>query len=420
MADKKEPLFIAFIIIIGFIVYANSLNGEFVWDDNAFIKNNQYIKSWSYIPKPFTENLGTGVGKRYISYRPLKMLSYMMDYSLWRLNVKGYHLTSIALHILAGLSIYWLITLLFSDKLLSFLTSLLFVAHPVHTAAVASISGRADPLMTVFLLVCFALYIKNTRAWSMGGYISMLFCYLFALLSRENSIVLPFLLLIYHYAFRERLDKRLFSPLLALAGIYIAFRIIIFNTLLLQSFSSSTLLQRLPGFFIAITRYARLFLLPFDLHMLYGKDLFSWSEPGALIGVIILFSAGFYALRKRESDRLSFFAISWFIIALLPQSNLYPLNAYMAEHWLYIPSIGAFLILARGLTLLYKKKGLVIIATIFTAGLLAFYSFLTIKQNCYWKDPITFCERTLRYVPESAWMYNNLGNARYVKGEKDK
>jgi tetratricopeptide (TPR) repeat protein len=419
--NREKVLIVTHLLLIALlslIVYGNSLSDKFTWDDNAFIKNNQYIKSWSYIPKLFTENLGLGVGKVYIFYRPLQMLSYTMDYSSWRLDARGYHLTNIIFHILAAFSIYRLISLLFGDRGLSFLTSILFAVHPVHTGAVASIAGRADPIATALLLTSFALYIKNIRGWNIGAYVCMLLCYASALLSRENTLVLPLLLLVYHYAFKEKFDKKLFLPILGLAAFYIILRLTFFNRFLFQGFGSSTLLQRLPGFFAAIAQYVRLLLWPFGLHMIYGKGLFGWNDPGVIIGIVILLSLIFSALIKKKTDRLYFFGVSLFFITLLPQSNLYPINAYMAEHWLYIPSIGFFLIVAKGLLSLYRKKNFLIVISILTAALLAFYSFLTVRQNNYWRDPILFCERTLKYAPDSEWMYNNLGNAYYAAGRR--
>ncbi|GAF76422.1 unnamed protein product, partial [marine sediment metagenome] len=152
--NLKNPtiLAIVLIIILGFVVYSNSLNGKFIWDDEYLIKNNVYIRSFSYLPKIFSEDIGTGAEKKYYFYRPLQMITYMIDYSLWKLNVRGYHLTNTLLHILAALTIYWLINILFGDRPLSLFASLFFVAHPIHTEAVAYISGRADPLALLFML----------------------------------------------------------------------------------------------------------------------------------------------------------------------------------------------------------------------------------------------------------------------------
>ena len=107
-SKKTIILSVALIIIAGLAVYGNSFNGNFFWDDDAMIKNNEYIKSWTYLPQIFTTDIGAGakMGKTYTFYRPLQLVTYMIDHSLWKLNVKGYHLTNILLHIAAALSLY--------------------------------------------------------------------------------------------------------------------------------------------------------------------------------------------------------------------------------------------------------------------------------------------------------------------------
>ena len=407
--DKETIFFLILIMILGFLVYGNSLNGKFVWDDSYLVQNNVYLENWSYLPYLFTKNIGEGGRGIYYFYRPLQMLTYMVDRFLWKLNPIGYHLTNTLLHILVALGVYWLVNILYEDKLLSLFTSLFFVVHPVHTEAVTYISGRGDSLAALFMLISVISYIKNLSLMDIKFYAIMILSYILALLSRENSLILPVLLVLYHYTFKKKLKMALFLPLLGLACIYIVLRAGIFKFLLPHTVCPTTILQRMPGFFVAITNYARILLLPFDLHMEYGDKLFNWNNYKALLGIVIFVSPIIYALRIRNRNNLIFFSIFWFFAILLPSSNLYPLNAYMAEHWLYLPSIGFFLILAKGSCELYRAKKFRSVAVIFVTALLIFYSFLTIRQNNYWKEPLTFYNRTLKYAPDSAVLHNNIG-----------
>ena len=410
---KKRTIFISIILIIilGFAVYGNSLNGEFLWDDEFLVEDNAYIKSWSHISKLFTENIGAGAGGKYNFYRPLQMITYMIDYSLCKLDVKGYHFTNILLHISVALGLYWLVNILYKDKFLSLLTSILFVVHPIHTEAVAYISSRADLLAGLFMLLCFIFYIKYLHSENIRIYILILLWYICALLSKENTLILPVLLFLYHYTFKKKLKViKHFSPILSITVIYILLRFTVLKAILFHTLSTATLFQRIPGFFAAITNYIKLLFLPFSLHMEYGYRQFSFTNSMVILGIVILISSITYALRKRNTNNLIFFSISWFFITLLPQSDLYPINAYMAEHWLYLPSIGFFLILANGLNSLYRRKESRILTICLIAGLLTFYSYLTIRQNSYWREPLAFYKRTSKYVPDSPRIYTNLGN----------
>jgi hypothetical protein len=88
---------IALIIIMGFAVYANSLKGEFVWDDFFFVKYNTFIKDWSNLLNIFMKDAGSGqlIREKSAIYRPLQMVTYMIDYSIGGLNVLGYHVSDI-------------------------------------------------------------------------------------------------------------------------------------------------------------------------------------------------------------------------------------------------------------------------------------------------------------------------------------
>ncbi len=411
---------IIIIIILGFIAYANSLNGEFIRDDITLIRDNIYIKSWSKVLKCFTKDIAIGGRQEWNSYRPFQMFTYMMDYSLWKLDVRGYHLTNIILHIIVALCIYYFLNILYDNKLLSLFASALFVVHPIHTNAICYISGRADSLVAIFMLLAFIIYIRILDKKNAPLYILMLLTYILALLSRENSLILPALLLLYHYAFKKKIKLNNLIPIICLALIYILLRLTVLRPLLFNVTYTTTLIERTPGFFVAVTNYIKLLLLPFNLYAGYGTKVFNLSDPKALLGILISLFLLIYAFRIRAKNNLVVFSICWFFITLLPQSNLYPINAYMAEHWLYIPSIGFFLVLAKGLSYLYKNKKFQAFTIVLIISLLAFYSFLTIRQNNYWRESIAFYERTFERTPDNVEEYLNLGNVYKDLGEYDK
>jgi tetratricopeptide (TPR) repeat protein len=252
-------------------------------------------------------------------------------------------------------------------------------------------------------------------------YVFALLSYALALLSRENSLILPVLLLLYHYVFKKKIELKIFLPVFIIAFGYILVRLTILRPLLFGVSYTTTLFQRIPGFFVAVTNYPRLLFLPFSLHMQYGSRLFEFSNPRAIMGVLIIGLVFLYAFRQKHKSKLVSFCIFWFFITLLPVSNLYPLNAYMAEHWLYVPSVGFFLLVAGYLRFLYGKEKFKITALVLIIGLVSFYGWLTIEQNKWWKEPIAFFQRTLKYAPEDARIYYNLGFA-YLdrKGDRKK
>ena len=408
------------LIGIGFIIYANSIFGEFLYDDEILVEKNVNIRSLAGVRSAFTENMGSATGKKFNFYRPIQMISYVIDYSLYESGEVGYHVTNILLHISASLLLFWFIHTLFGDTALSVLTSLFFLVHPVHVGAVAYLSGRADSISAIFLLIGLVLYIKEQSLKRPGLYMLMLLCYVLALLSKESSIIFPALLFLYHFTFKKKIEVRSSLPVLIITVLYIVLRISFLKSFFFYPETQTNFVFRLPGFFVAVTNYVKLLLFPINLHMEYSNEIFSFFDAKAISGLLSTALIMFYSFKKRHQKTLFFFCVFWFFITLLPVANIYPINAYMAEHWLYLPSIGFFTLLAALACYLYRKTGFRIPA-FFVVSLIVFsYSFATIRQNSYWEKPKTFFERTLIFAPLSPKALNGLGNEYTKEGNYDR
>jgi tetratricopeptide (TPR) repeat protein len=269
------------------------------------------------------------------------------------------------------------------------------------------------------MLLTFIFYLKSLDLKRASLYLLTAVSYTLALLSRENALILPLAILFYHYAFKRKIELKNFLLVGILSFLYIILRATVFKALFSQDPASTTLLQRVPGFFAAFAVYLKILVLPFDLHMEYGDRLFVFTQPQVLIGMLLFVLIAAYGFKKRSKDPLVFFSLGWFLIFLFPHANLYPINAYMSEHWLYLPSIGLFLVIAKGLSGLFKNKRLRVPAVLAFIFLLGSYSFLTFRQNTHWLDPAAFYKRILRYTPASYRVYNNLGKAYASEGKVD-
>jgi protein O-mannosyl-transferase len=407
--------------ILGLLIYANSVNGDFIWDDEALVRDNISIRSVNNIPDIFTNYMGDTQSLGALGYyRPLTILTYAVAYALGGLDVRIYHYSSIFWHILASFSAYLLVSLLVKNRVAAFLAGLLFVAHPVHTATVSYISNLAESLSAFFIMTSFSCYVLHAESKNVRLFVLLLVCYACALLSKENSLLFPLLLLLYHYAFKKKLERKSFFSVLGLVFLYVFSRYAILNLPLsspamLQDWKHAA--QRIPGFFVAILQYIRLLFFPVDLHMDYGARLFPVTDYRVLAGVAVTAWLAAYAFLQKNKNALLFFSVGWFFIALLSTSNVYPANAYyMAEHWIYLPALGFFIIVSKGLVDLAaaeKTKAF----RLFSAVIISAYSCLSILQNNYWREPVSFYLRTLRFTPFDARLYDNLGRVYYGQGD---
>src|SRR5207248_937623 len=145
---------------IGFIIRLLAIQGGLIWDDIILTRDNPFIKSPLLALETFRHYLFldslSGL------YRPVQNLSYMFDYFFWNTDPAGFHLSNILLHVAAGLLLYRLLRHLFgkgaglwnsndpgmarAGALAAFIISGIWMVHPVHSAAIDYISGRADSL----------------------------------------------------------------------------------------------------------------------------------------------------------------------------------------------------------------------------------------------------------------------------------
>jgi protein O-mannosyl-transferase len=429
LATKNIKWFVLLILVVaGFFVYFNSFSNKLFWDDDDGITNNLYIKDWSYFPRYFSENLIAGAGQVSNYWRPLILISFAVDYHVFGLAPFGYHLTNLFWHVLAAWLIYLLFYKLSKRHWLSFWPALIFLIHPLQTEAVTYVSGRADPMGAVFVLLSLLTYIIYRQHRSKIFISLSLLSFIGALLSKEQSIMLPALIFITEFFFffdkhKWRESLALFLPFALISVGYFLARIFFlnFNDLLsgvdYVSGYDNSLKTRLLTFTYVFVKYLALLFAPFNLHMAYEvKPITSfWSWPVALF--VLAASVFGYIIKKYwHKDKLLVFGLAWFLLMLLPRTNIISINRPLYEHWLYLPMAGfwlAIILLVEKLKI--KKEILLVVLSIFCI----FFITLTIKRNFEWRDPITFYEKNLSYTPNSFIQHNNLGMAYADAGRAD-
>src|SRR3972149_9831627 len=151
------PIIIA---ITALVIYSNTFSSPFHFDDVPNITENNKIRSLF--------NFFSFSGTRYIGE-----LSFALNYYFGELEVFGYHLVNIIIHITNGILVWWLVNLIFktpvmrravispqSGSLIALTASLIFVSHPIQTQAVTYIVQRLASLATLFYLLSVVLFLK--------------------------------------------------------------------------------------------------------------------------------------------------------------------------------------------------------------------------------------------------------------------
>ena len=419
------------LVVLTVAVYLNCLPNHFVWDDEFLITNNSCIRNHLYVSTIFTTDLFHNLDRGTPYYRPLQTISYMLDYAFWGLDPWGYHLTSILLHLGCVLLIWLLIRQVSDQNRLAFLVAALFAVHPLNTNAITYIAGRADPLALAGMLGALWMFRKSrpaVRSARCAWYSGSVLLFTAALFSRESTLIFPALLFLERLAFQPEPDHRCrralatVAPFVALSGTFLLWR----QAVLAQFHRSVLPALWLPPrvrWQIPFRTFATdcgLLVWPAQLHMerqvaLGGAELLVLTGLGLLLAGGLLWTLN----RTYRTQPLIFFGVGWFILALLPTLAIPTIAVAAAEHWLYVPSIGFYVVLGTvaGRQLEQVTPRSRRLAGVLIVVVLGALALRTIRRNRDWADALTLYTQTKQAAPYSSHVWNNLGREFVSLGE---
>lgn len=433
------------LIVVVFISYAPAVRNGFVWDDTALILRDPLIRSWRLIPEGFNHFLFVDATASDF-YRPIQRLSYTIDYAAFAFHAGPYHLTSVLWQSLAAVALLLLAEeLLLSfgiargrGRLIAFVAAMVWAIHPIQSAAVVYISGRADPLAATFGFFGLLLLLRASR--SLGPHKALLFigsgaALLLSAFSKESGLIFP--LIGITFFLRRKSWPDLWKTVAVAAFVAASYFILRAGA----EHNPAPSLTPPPPFLVrpiivarAVAEYAGLILFPINLHM--DRDVESqpsgfneaslrhaaWRELQTLLGLVLIAAFFYWMLRARKRNPAVFVCLLVALISYLPVSGVVALNATAAEHWIYLPSAFFFLAVALEIFELEEKwKSRRSTSTPAIVGLfvlwLVFLSGRTFARTFDWKDQRTFLERTIAHGGDSARMLINLGGLELTEGK---
>ena len=443
----KQPWLVGFIFLVaGLLAYGPALQGERIWDDDYLVGQNPFFKSPIFALEVFRHYLFFDSFSTY--YRPVQNLSYMWDYWLWRGNPFGYHLTNVLLHVGSGFLLFRLLRGILPGLLGgmktdrsevagigAFLIALIWTVHPMHNAAVAYIAGRADSLASLFALTAWLLvrHAPSVKlAWQRRGcWVVAMVSMLLALCSKEIALLWFLLFLGHLFVFEKGITLRaklgLFGGALTLFSVYCWLHALPDYRAPMEDGPAAPFTSRLLLMLRAIGDYTGLIFFPSRLLMdrtltspAMARDLPTWLgslryEYLSVLGLAAIAAAIWFCMKRGSGRPLRIFGALWFLIGFLPISNLFPLNAQVAEHWIYLASIGYLAFLA-GCVLLLGQRARQIACWIVAIAAVAL-GVRTAVRAADWRSPETFYLATIeagggtpRIVGNLAAVYGQRGD----------
>jgi hypothetical protein len=452
-----------FSILFCVVAYSGTLTTPFFFDDELVIVKNPVIKDMGLFFEPSKAEIFTGhfeyptFKRRYIGY-----LTFALNYRLHGLNVSGYHLVNLFIHISTALLLYLLVILSFQTPFLrssslkdyaphiALFSALLFACHPLQTQAVTYIWQRVTSLASLLLLLSLTAYVRWRLSQSASAGIKALPWYLLCLLSavlamktKEIAFMLPLTIALYEFFFFQGPIARRTLFLVPLFCTMLIIPLTLFSIdqpageLIddVEGMRGNTELSRwqyLMTSFRVIVTYVRLLFLPIHQNLDYDYPVYSSFLDGAVLlsflflmsllglGVSLLF-------RSRDTSphlRIISFGIFWFFINLLLESSIIPLNNVIWEHRLYLPSMGVSLAVSTlvftGVQKLRERgKGGAQTAVSVLVAVVLILTGATYARNRVWGDEVTLWQDVVKKSPRKARGDNNLGNAYRSLGNFD-
>lgn len=387
-------------------VYWPALHGQWLWDDGLEIANNPLVQSPDGWWKAWVAPAG-------LDYLPVKDMLQWLEWHLWHGQVLGYHLASIVLHWVCALLLWRVLSKLGVRH--GWLAALLFAVHPLAVESVAWIAEFKNPLSLAFLLLAFGAFIDGAEAAAACWFLAAMLC-------KSSVVMFPFVLLLFAWWTRGRLQFRDWlraAPFFAIAaGCAAAELWFQWHRAMRAGAAAAPMLSRVPRAAASLLWYARDCVWPFRLAPVYpGAEVAAPHPPYAgFADVALVLIAGLLCVvwaRRSPRGRPVLFGLGWWLLNLIPALGLVTI-AYMrvaprADHFAYLALAGACGLAAAGVSGALRSRVLgtgLLSATLAVAGVFAFaahaYAGVFRNERSLWSYAVG-------RAPDAWLARNNLG-----------
>jgi protein O-mannosyl-transferase len=417
-------------------LYLPSLTSEFIHDDHYQIVNNPQIKSWDYLSRLLTSDVWSQKGAEHVGhyYRPLFSIWMLVVYTLGGLDSWFWHLSSIWLHVVATYLVYRLCSIFVRSVVAASFGAALYAVHPIHVDAVAWVSASNELLFTTFTLAALLYLEKGASEKKPLWVVLSLGFYGAALLSKETAVaVLPLFPIVSWLATGGRggnCDIRRKRTALRMGAIYAlpATLYLIVRSLVLEGtgaeagkHSWTELLCSSPSL---VMFYLKKLLWPVGLAGFYVNPLISlptsqaWLIVAALlvvIGLVVWVYRGFSLVFALIGGLILFP-----LLPVLVGIRIYDQGNMTHDRYLYLPSVGLCLLAGLGFGKAWHNVPARSVLAATGTAVLVFFSYLTVRQQRFYRDDEAFYQRAITIDPTNALVMGYLGDAYLERNENDK
>lgn len=415
-------LFALLVVVLGIAAYWPATSGGYVLDDYDLLEPGAPMRARS-----FRSLIGPE--------RPIVKMSYLANAQLGGLSPGSFHVVNILLHCLNALILWRLLAALFAaaklperivanKELFVYGIPLLFLLSPIQTESVAYVSSRSELFAGMFFLLGLWGFVvhREQRPWLTAALV--LVCLALSVLSKQDKLVLPAIVLAMDYLLLSGCDWRGLRKSWPLYGILVAGvtagAVLVIRPILFVQSAGFRLDWQTYLFtqFRMYFRYLGQLIWPFHLNLdpdiAPSRSLF---EHGSWIALVLLVVIAAAILRWHRKVPVVAFGAMLFFIVLAPTTSFFPLLDYGAERRLYLPSIGFFIAALAALSFLRLSQRSAL--RVGLAAILAVYAVGTFQRSRVWADDLRLWQDTVAKSPNKSRPWGWLGRVLDGRGQQD-
>ena len=407
----KEHLVVMVAIIATIIAYYNTLFFPHIsWDDPEMVFRNRDVIGF---------NLAAIFSSHYVgNYIPFAMLTHAIDWAIFGKSDMGHHFVNIVLHITNGCLVYVVSEKLFKNRNIAAIAAGIFLLHPLQSESVNWISELKNLGYALFYLLAIIQYLNfiDKKDNKHLLYCSILF--IISCLFKPAAVVLPLSLICIDIFISRAFNTKQLLNKLPLFIVSLLFGIVNLKTQAADQFinyaHNFALHERVANAGFALFKYLNLFIVPYDLSVIYPfpEKKLVFTLTGFAFTILLITVC--YLLYKKERTRMMasiLFIISNLILVL----QFIPFGEVLyADRYMYVAIIGFAWIVAFLMDKIPSAKLLISFILIVGLGSLSFI------RNTKWKNSITLYEDIIKKYPDNFLALNSLGVENMMRNNDDR
>lgn len=430
---KKNIWAIPIFFVLSFIIYFQCIPFDYVLDDQIVVSKNNYTQEglsglWKIFSNEsfegyFSEQKNLLQGGR---YRPLSIMMFAVEHAISPNNFRLNHIINILLYSMCCLLLFRVLSQFLKNKSnrwflsIAFITSLIYLVHPVHVEAVANIKGRDEILAFIFGLATIYYSIQYLKYRQVLGMLMIGLCYYLGLLAKENVLTFLAVVPLSLFLFTKKKQKDIWKItilLFVITVLYLIQRYAVIGFLFSEKsytdvmnnpFVGTTFWEKYATISFTQLKYLGLSIFPYPLthdYYPYHIPILSFANPWVLLSVFLHLGLMFWAFSIRKTKPIYTWCIFFYLFTVSIVSNMFVnVGTFMNERFIFISSAGISLALVyflmNDLATKFKLNQKLVLGL---AGLIfVLYGWRSIDRVPDWESALTLNKSAVKVSKNSA------------------